>query len=124
MNNTIQKLPNGDFKVIREKRKARIYIAGKVSGEPIHEVTMKFGQAQKELEELGHKAINPLEVVNDWKAEWDHAMKLCIKALLDCDAVLLLPDYRHSKGALLEFDIARRLNIKRYYSTKGKIQEL
>lgn len=103
---------------------AKIYIAFKVSGEPIHEVTMKFGKAQKEIEELGHEAINPLEVVNDWKMPWRLAMNLCIKMLVDCDAVLLLPDYRQSKGALLEFDIARRLGIKRYYSTKGKIQEL
>lgn len=100
----------------------KIYIAGKVTGEPIHECTMKFGKAQKELEDLGHHPINPLEVVNNWKAEWQDAMKICIKALLDADAILLLPDYRQSKGALLEFDIARRLEIKRYYSTKGKIK--
>jgi len=99
----------------------KIYIAGKVTGEPIAECTMKFGTAQKEIEALGHEAINPLELVNNWKAQWQDAMKICIKALLDADAILLLPDYRDSKGALLEFDIARRLDIKRYYSTKGKI---
>lgn len=101
----------------------KIYIAGKVSGEPIAECTMKFGIAQKELEDLGFEAINPLAVVNDWKAEWSNAMKLCIKALLEADAVLFLPCYRASKGALLEFDIARRLDMPRFFSTKGKILE-
>ena len=94
----------------------KIYIAGKVTGLPIHEVTMKFGKAQKELQDLGYEAINPLEVVNDWKATWQHAMKLCIKALVDCDAVLFLPCHKESKGALLEFDIARQLEMKRFFS--------
>lgn len=98
--------------------KPKIYIAGKVSGEKIHEVTMKFGKAQKQLEALGYEAINPLEVVNDWKADWKDAMKLCIKALVDCDAVLFLPDHKESKGAMLEFDIARKLEIKRYFSVR------
>lgn len=102
----------------------KIYIAGKVSGQLIHTTTINFGTAQKQLEALGHEAINPLEVVNDWKAEWADAMKLCIKALVDCDAVLFLPDYKTSKGALLEWDIARKLGLKRYYSVSAiKLKE-
>jgi len=102
----------------------RIYIAGKVTGLPIHEVSMKFGTAQKELQDLGLNPVNPLEVVGTWQITWSDAMKLCIKALLDCDGILLLPCYRDSKGALLEFDIARRLELPMYFSTKGKIRNI
>jgi len=96
----------------------RIYIAGKVSGEKIHKVTMKFGKAQKELEALGYEAINPLEVVNDWKATWREAMNKCIKALVDCDALLVLPDYQNSKGAMIERMLAELLEMTVYENIK------
>jgi len=85
---------------------------------------MKFGEAQQAIRDLGHIDVCPLEVVGTWDITWKNAMTLCIKALLDCDAVLFLPCYRYSKGALLEFDIARRLEIPKYFSIKGKITEL
>ena len=89
----------------------KIYIAGKVSGLPIAEVSMKFGSAQQELETKGFKAVNPLRVVNDWKATWEEAMKKCIRALTECDAVYLLPCYVDSPGAKFEIDIAHKLGI-------------
>jgi hypothetical protein len=45
--------------------KKKIYIVGKVSGEPLAECTMKFATAQKEIESQGLIAINPLAVVGD-----------------------------------------------------------
>lgn len=89
----------------------KIYIAGKVSGEPLAECTMKFGMAQKKLEQSGFTAVNPLEVVGNWKTDWLPAMKLCIKALMDCDGILLLPDYLDSRGATIERNLAKELNI-------------
>lgn len=89
----------------------KIYIAGKVTGEPIHEVTMKFGNAQKEIEQKGHEAVNPLAVVNDWHKPWDEAMKLCIKALVYCEGIYFLPDWQESTGAKLEYFIAEALGI-------------
>jgi hypothetical protein len=94
----------------------KIYIAGKVTGEPVAQCTMKFGQAQKKIEKLGHEAINPLQVVNDWKTTWQPAMRQCITALMAADAVLFLSDYEQSTGALLEEFIARKLSIPCFYS--------
>jgi hypothetical protein len=90
----------------------KIYIAGKVTGELIHECTMKFGAAQKEVEALGHEAINPLAVVNNWHATWQEAMKLCIKAMMDADAIYFLPCTKESKGAMIEMELAAALKIK------------
>lgn len=97
----------------------KIYITGKVTGEPIAECTMKFGAAQKQLEALGHEAINPLAVVNDWQATWHDAMKLCIKTLMDADAVYILPCHEFSKGATLELQLAGFLNIPKYHNLKS-----
>lgn len=89
----------------------KIYIAGKVTGEPLIACTMKFGAAQKELEALGFEAINPLAVVGDFQSSWELAMKKCIKALVDCDAMVILPDWEESKGAKIERQLAWDLNI-------------
>ncbi len=94
----------------------KIYIAGKVSGEPIATCTMKFGSMQKKLETLGYQAVNPLEVVGTWQVTWHQAMKSCIKALVDCDAVLALDDYDKSQGAKIELDIAEDLGIPVFFS--------
>jgi len=96
----------------------KIYIAGKVTGEKIHECTMKFGEAQKKLEALGHEAINPLQVVNDWHATWQDAMRKCIVALMGAEAVLFLPDSELSKGARLENHIAEAMELKVFYHIK------
>lgn len=94
--------------------KKKIYIAGKVTGEPIAECTMKFGAAQKELESMGFEAVNPLAVVGDFKAPWKEAMKKCINALMDCDGVLILYDWSKSKGAKLEILICNKLGIESF----------
>lgn len=89
----------------------KIYIAGKVTGLPIEEVSAKFTAAQKVLEARGFIAVNPLRVVNDSETSWNAAMKKCITALVACDAVLLLPCYINSPGANFELQIATRLEI-------------
>ncbi len=89
----------------------KIYIAGKVTGEPIAECTMKFGVAQKKIEAIGFEAINPLAVVGDFNASWEVAMKKCLKALIDCDGVILLPCWQGSRGATIEWQLAKDLGL-------------
>ena len=92
--------------------KKKIYIAGKISGEAIHKVSMKFGQAQMQLEAKGYLVINPLTIVGDWHCSWQQAMKICIPALVECDGIHLLADFRESKGAKMEYDIAIALGLE------------
>ena len=99
--------------------KKKIYIAGKVTGEPIAECTMKFGQAQVNIEKLGYEAVNPLAVVGDWKCPWDLAMRKCIKALMDCDMIFMLEDYKSSKGAMVEYELATMLGMEIIYESSS-----
>jgi hypothetical protein len=91
--------------------KKKIYIAGKVTGLPINQVLRKFAEAQSEIEDLGFKAINPIAVVNDSSCDWNVAMKLCIKELIDCDGLVILPCWILSEGAKIERQLAEDLNI-------------
>jgi Domain of unknown function (DUF4406) len=97
----------------------KIYIAGKVTGEPIAECTMKFGSAQKQVEALGFEAINPLAVVGSWDVSWETAMKRCIKALMDCDGIFILPCSNESEGAMIERNLANILKIKQFSDLKS-----
>lgn len=94
-----------------QKQPQRVYIAGKITGEPIHTATMKFGEAQMKLQEKGYNVVNPLAVVNDWRTPWKQAMKLCIPALMECDAIYLLPDWQESRGATMEAMIAKTMEM-------------
>ncbi|MDB9911059.1 DUF4406 domain-containing protein [Flavobacteriaceae bacterium] len=95
--------------------KTTIYIAGKVSGEKLAQCTMKFGLAQKSLQDKGYTVVNPLEVINDWKMPWDKAMEVCIEALSKCDAIYMLNDWKTSKGAKIEHEYAQQNNIEIQY---------
>tara|TARA_R110000823_G_scaffold309594_1_gene433943 strand:+ start:9808 stop:10260 length:453 start_codon:yes stop_codon:yes gene_type:complete len=107
-------------RVFLNRTMKKIYIAGKVTGEPIAECTMKFGSAQVQIRDLGFIAVNPLEVVNDFKTPWRPAMQKCITALMDCDAIFFCHDWKDSPGAQLEAKIAEGFQMPFFHS----IQEL
>jgi hypothetical protein len=96
-----------------------VYIAGKVTGLPIHEVSMKFGGCQVNLESMGITVINPLKVVNDWRAPWEVAMRKCIAKLMDCDAIYIMPCAADSPGAKIELHIAQSINMPVYEDLKS-----
>lgn len=91
----------GSLPIAEIEIKIKAYICGKVTGLPLTECTMKFGAAQKQLEKVGFKVINPLEVVGI-QIEWKAAMKLCIAAMLQCHEVYALNNWMNSKGAICE----------------------
>jgi len=91
--------------------KKKIYIAGKVTGEPKLSCALKFDVAAKEIEALGFEAVNPLEVVGTWDITWEAAMRICIAKLMECDKVYMLPCCGKSNGARIEIRLASVIRI-------------
>lgn len=87
----------------------RIYLSGPMTGLP--ELNFPaFHEAAARLRAEGLEVVNPAELsvgVSDWEA----CMRADIKALCDCDAIVLLPGWESSKGAHLELHIAHRLGM-------------
>jgi Asp-tRNA(Asn)/Glu-tRNA(Gln) amidotransferase A subunit family amidase len=96
-------------------KKPRIYIAGKITGLPIEEAKAKFKRAECFFIDNGYEVVNPMELPHDHDKSWESYMRECIAALVTCDSIALLENYRNSKGALLEFEIALRLDFKQFY---------
>lgn len=71
-----------------------------------------FHAAAARLRERGHDVVNPAEVNPDAAMPWEQCMREDIKALCDCEAIVLLPGWEGSKGAHLELHIAHRLGLR------------
>ena len=87
----------------------RWYLSGKITGDDDYRI--KFEKAEKLLTQKGYKVLNPIKHEKDGKS-WIYYMKKDIKKLLKCDGIILLEDYKRSKGAMLEKQTAEGLGYK------------
>ena len=91
--------------------KKRIYISGPVSGLDEADVRMSFRAAEWRLQGEGHEVVNPVRLCSsDWS--WGKCMRVCITALMGCDAVYMLKGWKRSKGARLEHFVALKLGME------------
>lgn len=89
----------------------KFYISGKVTGIPPAAAFTFFNEAENLLKSMGLECVNPLNLINN-DENWYDAMKICIRELLDCNAILMLHNYSDSKGALTELVVAKNLDYK------------
>ncbi|HNQ31834.1 MAG TPA: DUF4406 domain-containing protein [Candidatus Woesebacteria bacterium] len=93
----------------------KIFISGKITGEPVEACVNKFAEAElsmycrTEVDDV----VNPLNLQGiHFGISHEEAMRLCISALDDCDAICMLPDWTKSRDASMEFEHATRTGKK------------
>jgi hypothetical protein len=92
--------------------KRKCYISGPITGLPAEEYLLNFYRAGRYVESLGFEAVNPCELNHaDHDQTWESFMRVDIKALMDCDAICLLPQWYKSLGARTEYHIAQVLGM-------------
>lgn len=96
----------------------KIYISGKITGLPLSEVRQRFAETAAFLDEIGFEAVNPLKNGLDESADWKEHMVADIRMLLDCDAIYMMDNWMQSRGALIEYDIANRLDMDVWFESK------
>ena len=74
------------------------------------EVRANFRKASEYILSLGHLPSNPLNNGLDETCSWEKHMRADLKLMLDCDGIYLLKGYQNSKGAMIEYDLARILH--------------
>lgn len=118
----------------------RIYISGKITGLPPEIVSETFTLGEQDAEErykhLTHTGMN-IEIVNPIKLDhsyaksleekgftqeqvWHIYMSKCIEALLTCNAVYMLKNWGDSRGARIEYAIAKELGLTIEYEKWAK----
>ena len=83
------------------KKPLRIYISGKISGIE-EEAFANFERAEKHLLELGYVPVNPMKLTHNHDKSWNSFMREDISAMMTCDGIYLLNNFKHSRGAILE----------------------
>ena len=83
----------------------RLYISGKISGDDNY--LQKFTEAQIRLEAEGFRVINPalLEGVLP-KAVWEEYLYASLTMMELADGIVMLPDWKESRGACMEYGYA------------------
>lgn len=88
-----------------------IYLSGPMSGHPDYN-RPAFDRAAKILRQKGYKVWSPAEAFDrSTFMPRSHYMRADIKALMKCSTVMMLPNWESSKGARLEYEIAKELEL-------------
>ncbi|UCG15324.1 MAG: DUF4406 domain-containing protein [Phycisphaerales bacterium] len=95
----------------------RLYLAGPMSGMREYNFPL-FNSVARQLRAQGHEVFNPAENKDgDTRQPRSFYMWLDIPALLESDAVVVLPGWEKSRGASLEVWLAIDLGLEVYYCT-------
>lgn len=89
----------------------KVYISGPITGLPLETVYNNFTNAEVRLLEQGYEVVNPLNNGLPTNATWNEHMRADLKLLLDCDSIYMLNGWTNSKGAMIEYDLARILHF-------------
>ena len=101
-----------------------VYISGKYTAPTLAEVeehkalAREVGYAVMDLgcEPLVPHFSCPPPRETDVRAIWKRAMRSCLVQMLRCDAVLMVPNWRDSRGARVERWVALRAGLPVYHS--------
>jgi nucleoside 2-deoxyribosyltransferase len=91
----------------------RLYVAGRIADEK--DYIAKFDRACNEVKRMGCIPVNPCNLEHNHGKTWAEFMVTDIKAMLDCDGVYALNDWRRSKGATIEVELAISLGKRVVY---------
>lgn len=98
----------------------KIYISGKVTGLPYADAVKTFEVAEKKVRDIYRgvdvEVINPMKLTKYEEGKrWADYMMPCLDALKDCDAIVMLANFRSSNGAKTELQFAKGCGMDIYY---------
>jgi len=95
----------------------KCYIAGKIGDLPKEVYERKFADAEIHVWNKGYEPVNPVTLPHNHNKAWVSYMKEDIAALLQCEAVYALKDWRQSPGAVIEIELATKLGLTIFQQT-------
>jgi hypothetical protein len=98
-------------------KKAKIYITGKIAGDPNYKE--KFERAQRELEAEGYIVLNPALLPTEL-SNGDFA-KIAFAMMDVADAIGFIDDSLESPGAMLELEFCRYMQKNAFMITRKEV---
>lgn len=90
----------------------RIYVSGPISGRDEKESREAFSRMCETLEGLGYEAVNPWDLAGEAEGHrWADYVLNDLRALRDCDGLMLLQGWVGSMGCQTELSFALGLGI-------------
>lgn len=98
----------------------KVYLAGPMSGHADNNFPA-FADAAAALRSAGHDVVSPHEInlaqgFNPQhiptEAQYKALLRADVRALIDCDAVAMLPGWQHSMGAQFERNVAHQCGLR------------
>lgn len=102
----------------------KIYIAGKITGEPINECKTKFAAAEQELVEAGANPVNPFSLGCPDNWTFEQCKTTCFDAIHECEGIYMLPDWKKSPGARVELHQAMKLKLHVFMAQNRDIKHI
>lgn len=94
----------------------KTYIAGKITG--LDNYREHFQKAKEELKAMGiTDIVSPIDLPHDHDHEYESYLKEDLIAMLGCQQVYALDNWRNSSGAVREVTLAVELKIKVIYQS-------
>lgn len=113
----------------------KVYLSGKIAGLPEEEYKQNFAQAA--MDALAFFPDEQVTIVNPATLpaihnSWEDYLIRDLMLLKDCDAIVMLPNWKDSKGAIAEHAFAEGMGIEIHYlvllpelmMTEEKIQRM
>ena len=96
-----------------------IYIAGKITNDPNYKDKFKYYELYYRLQ--GHTVFNPAVLPMSDSISYEAYIRMSKAMLVESDTIVMLPDYKDSKGALQELQWAIEQGKEVLYETSNTI---
>jgi len=95
----------------------RIFISGKITGLSREEAGDNFYNVEAKFRAEGHECFNPIRMADKvgWNLPYNYYMSECLKELPYCDAIYMIKNWRESRGAKIEYMVAKQLGLDIMY---------
>jgi hypothetical protein len=111
----------------------RAYVSGPITGVEDHASRFQYGAAM--VRQSGVIPVLPQDIPADHDGPcprgpvgsgegghvWACHLRKDLRQMLDCDAVVMLPEWEHSHGARLEHHVAASVGIPIFYFTNSNV---
>lgn len=84
----------------------KVYISIPISGENYNDQRNHAFVVATNIAQKGYEVVTPFDIVKSPHTPYSEAMGMCMKELLECDAICLCKGWRKSKGCTAELQIA------------------